>query len=489
MLDRLALACVASFACGVFLASVVSLSWPFLLFLVLLSLILLAAWFFKGRTAYGIAAVIFLMVVVGGARVLVTPRTLPTECAPLLHAHISLAGHIIGDPDIRETSQRIPIEIESGGCHTKILAVADRYPEYAYGDEVMVQGSLEQPQPFDTDGDRTFAYDAFLAKDGIFGIVPRASLRKTGESSSLNAHLMRDLYAAKHAFIRGLGNALPEPHASLASGLLTGGKQGLGSDLLDAFTVTGLLPIIVLSGYNVMIVAEAVLRFLAFLPKRTALGVAGIVVALFVLAAGGGSSALRAALMAGLALFARATGRTYDALRALIAVFVLMLLANPLQLVYDPGFQFSFAATIGLMLGTSPLMTLFARIRPQGLRELLASTLAAQLCVLPLLLYQSGNLSIFSVPANILVLPFIPLAMAFSAGAGAIALVLPMTGPYVGLPAYMLLAYIIGVAQITATLPFARVIVPAFPFLLTVLMYVFLGWVLYKQERHRRGGA
>ena len=91
--------------------------------------------------------------------------------------------------------------------------------------------------------------------------------------------------------MRALESALPEPHASLAEGILVGGKQGLGPDLLDAFTVAGLLPIIVLSGYNVMIVAESVLVLLGVLPKRYALFLSGITVAVFVFIAGGGSSA------------------------------------------------------------------------------------------------------------------------------------------------------------------------------------------------------
>ena len=66
--------------------------------------------------------------------------------------------------------------------------------------------------------------------------------------------------------------------------------------------------------------------------------------------------------MAGLALFARATGRNYDALRALGAVYVVMLLFNPLLLVNDPGFQFSFMATLGLIIGTPIDLTRIIKI-------------------------------------------------------------------------------------------------------------------------------
>ena len=58
---------------------------------------------------------------------------------------------------------------------------------------------------------------------------------------------------------------------------------------------------------------------------------------------------MRAALMAFVALYARATGRTYTAGRALLFVVFLMLLWNPLYLAYDPGFGLSVAATAGII--------------------------------------------------------------------------------------------------------------------------------------------
>jgi competence protein ComEC len=410
-------------------------------------------------------------------------RMLPTVFAPMLGTSVTLQGVIVGDPDVRETNQRIPVQIREGKEATTILVVAEKYPSFSYGDEVTVSGTLDAPQPFATDGGRMFAYDRFLAKDGIFSLIQRGHLERTGESSSFLVRAQRALYAGKHAFTHALEEALPEPHASLAEGLIAGGKQGLGTSLLDAFTVTGLLPIIVLSGYNVMIVAEAVLAGLSFLPKRFSLTLAGLSVALFILAAGGGSSALRAGLMAGLALFARSTGRTYDALRALAFVFVLMLLINPLLLVYDPGFQFSFAATLGLILASSLFELRLRKLKWKTLREVCTTTIAAQLFVLPLLLYQTGNLSLVALPANIFVLPFVPLTMLLSALAGLGTLVLPSLGIFFGLPAYVFLSYITNTAEFMSRIPFAHIIIPAFPFWLLVLPYGLIAWLTFSLRR------
>ncbi len=480
MKDTLALISVIAFSCGIFAASAFTLSFPVIIFCGALGTFFGAAWFFARRDAYLSPGIVCLCIAIGAFRTLLAPSVLPAEYTPLLNTPVHLSGTILADPDIRETNQRLTVKLTDGKHPTKILVVVERFPVFSYGDEVTLSGTLKTPEPFATDGGRMFAYDKFLAKDGIFAIVPHAHIEKTGESLSLLARMQRALYAGKHAFMRALENSLTEPYASLAEGLLAGGKQGLGKELLDAFTVAGLLPIIVLSGYNVMIVAEAVLAGLVFMPKRYALGIAGLTIILFVCAAGAGSSAVRAGIMAVLALFARASRRTYDALRVLILVFVLMLLFNPLQLVNDPGFQFSFAATLGLILASSVFEVRLLKIPWPMLREVVATTLAAQLFVLPLLLYQTGNLSLVALPANMLVLPVIPLAMALSAIAGFVSLLVPFLGPYLGLPAYLVLWYVVEIATFAARVPFAHILIPAFPFILLLPMYGGIAWFVVR---------
>jgi len=489
MKDTLALTSVLGFAGGILIASALPLPVPVSAFLILLAAGFFIAWFFGRRDAYLIPACFLLLFAFGMVRTDAVPRALPPTFASSLDAPVALEGVVVTDPDLRESNQRLTVEVREGNAQTRVLAVADRYGRFAVGDLVRVEGTLTTPEPFSTDGGRMFDYRAYLAKDGIFALIPHAHIERTGSSHDFTLRALRILYGAKHAFAAGLEASLPEPYASLAEGLITGGKQGLGQTLLDAFTIAGLLPIVVLSGYNVMIVANGALAALAFLPKRFALAFASAVVAAFVLAAGGGASALRAGLMAGLALFAKSTRRTYDALRALIAVFVLMLLANPLSLAYDPGFQFSFAAALGLILLSTPLMGKLRFIRAAWLRDIVATTLSAQLFVLPLLLYETGNLSLVSIPANVLALPAVPLAMALSALAGLAGMVLPAVAPFAGLPAYGVLAYIVGVAETLARIPVAHLIIPAFSAAFLLPLYGLVAWLTLHIRKTAPEGA
>ncbi len=120
------------------------------------------------------------------------------------------------------------------------------------------------------------------------------------------------------------------------------------------------------------------------------------------------------------------------------------------------------------------------RIKSPFWRDLLAATLSAQIAVLPLLLFQTGLFSIVSLPANLLVLPVIPLAMALAAIAGGVGMLIPPLAPFVGLPAHIVLTYVIETTKFFAQLPLASISLPQFPFVVTILLYAGLAYWIAK---------
>ncbi len=454
----------------------------------LITLVFLAAWLMVRDPRYALGALFLASAVFGSLRAAVADESLPDTFAPLIGTEAVLEGRVAAEPDVRETSQRITVLVEKDGQETAILAVVPSYPSLTYGERVRVTGLIESPEPFTTENGRTFRYDRHLAKDGVFAIMPRANVESLSPPGSVDAYTFGLLYRAKRVFIEGLEAALPEPSAALAEGILVGGKQGLGKELLEAFMAAGLIHVVVLSGYNIMLVARG---FLAVLGKGRRAGqvTAAIAILLFVLMAGAGSASIRAGLMAGLALFARATGRTYDALRALAFVTLLMLLHNPLLMAYDIGFQFTLAATIGVIAITPIAERYLARLRPALLREIAATTIAAQLGILPILLYQTGMLSPYALPTNLLVLSVIPLAMLLSFLAGIAGILIPVVAPVVGLPAHAVLAFVVMIAEGVARLPGASATVPAFGFSLVIAAYAVLIALVVRLQRGRGSGS
>lgn len=474
-MERLALAGVLGFVLGICAFVLVLPSWTLGALCVLLAG---ACAVLALRTPQHLIVLMGAVALLGGAlavgRLMLMPSALPPSLEVQVGETIERTARVVADPDVRETSQRLTVEVEGGA---RLLVVTDRYPSFSYGEVVIVSGVLMRPEPFETGTDRVFRYDQFLAKDSIFGILRYARVEKHHPPQGIDAALAA-LYSVKHVSSEALGRALPEPHASLASGLILGGKQGLGEELLNDFIIAGLVHIVVLSGYNIMLVADFVMRIARVCAARAASITGALAIALFVLAAGAGPASIRAGLMALIAVYARSTGRTYDAFRALVLVGVLMLLANPLTLLYDPGFQLSFLATLGLIFGAPRIEQMLVQIRPAFLRELAASTIAAQVAVLPLLLYQNGLLSLVALPVNLLVLPLVPLAMLCSFVALLAGAFIPIAAPLIGAPAYVLLSAITGIASWSAALPLAAVTLPAFPFALVVVGYALLAYAL-----------
>jgi competence protein ComEC len=266
----------------------------------------------------------------------------------------------------------------------------------------------------------------------------------------------------------------------LLGGLLLGGKQSLGTDLLSEFQKTGTSHIVVLSGYNIAIVAESIMDALKFLPKYISFGAGMVGIILFTILSGGGASAWRAAIMVLVALFAKKLNRDFKVSRALGFAVVLMLASNPTLLFFDPSFQLSILATIGLVF-VSPFVEPYLKNVTEkfGLREILSSTIATQITVLPFLIYNTGIVSLVSLPVNILILGTIPLTMFLGFITGVFGLVSLYLSFIPALFAYCLLWYQLTVVHVGSIVPLGYIKLPAFSVGVLLITYSIIFTTLY----------
>jgi len=400
----------------------------------------------------------------------------------LLDGRVRLEGVIVNEPDIRENAAFLTVRVDG----EDLLVVAKKYPEFAYGDRIKIFGKISSPENIVSDTGREFDYISYLAKDGIFFEMafPEIKVVSHNEGSPLTAFLL----SVKHGFISRVSRVIPEPEAGLLGGVLLGMKHSVSAELLQDFRTAGIIHVVVLSGYNITLVAEFFMMMLAGLPKIVGqvFGAFGII--LFVLMTGAGASTLRAAVMSLCVIFARATGRTEDSLHLLFVAAFTMILWNPMLLLYDPSFQLSFLATLGLFVGSSRVSRSLHWISPKwGLRETVAATLSTQILVLPLLLYQTGMFSVVALPVNVLVLPCIPFAMLFGFLTGVFAFAFPPLASLVGALAFLLLSYVVGIAELFAKLPFAAITLPAFSLFFVIVAYILCAAFFAKDPP--RGGS
>jgi len=398
-------------------------------------------------------------------------------------------GRVVDDPDRRDTSLRVVVEVEkvndtplAKGRQGKLIAILPRDEQIAYGDHVVLKGSVVLPERFETNTGRLFDYPKYLEVRGISAMMKYASVETDARGSF---SLVGMLFSTKHLFERALEKVFVEPQGALAEGILLGEKRGLPDELSQAFIISGLVHVVVLSGYNISIVAEWMMRAFAFLPKTLGLASGGVVIILFALMTGGSATAVRACIMALIAIVGRYLERPYDALRGLVAAVVLMVLWNPLSTLYDPSFILSVLATFGLITISPTVEEKLKFITEKfGLRSIAASTISVQLYVLPALLYFTGVLSFVSLPANIIALPVVSLAMLMSFASGMLALVHPLIAFVPAIIADLLLRWMIVVAQVATAIPFSSTTIAAFPAWVAAIFYipltVFAIWLLQR---------
>jgi len=470
-----------AFFLGVAVHSLVAVTVSPILFLLVLSVALFLYWAVVRTQFVFLVAFMILMLTVGMGRFLyaehhVTQSSVSFETSG---PHETVSGVVIGEVVEKETTSRFTIATSK----TRIIVTSDRFPRVRYGDTVELTGKVSAPERFETDTGRVFNYPAYLAARGVTHqmFYPDVVITDTGGGSFIT----RNLFHLKEAFLDGARSVVPEPHVSLLGGLVVGAQEAMGDELVDAFRVVGLIHIVVLSGYNITIVAESIMRALGFLSKhvRAIAGATGII--LFVILTGATATIVRAGIMALLVILARSTGRTYEIVRALVVTAFLMVFYNPYVLLFDPSFQLSFLATLGLVVLVPFLERAFAWIRvSSGLRSIILATIATQIFVLPLLLFQVGMVSLVSIPVNILVLPLVPTIMLFGLFTGVIGFIHSALAIPFGFVSYGLLGYVLKVVEWFSQLSFASVRVPQISGWMVVGIYVCYALVLFILTQH-----
>jgi competence protein ComEC len=397
---------------------------------------------------------------------------------------IKVIGNVVSEPDIRIENTRLTLgNLKLGDNENKlkgkILVTVPKYPEFNYGDSVVMQAKLKDPGEFNE-----FNYRDFLAKSGIYSVSynPKIELVSSGHGNLLFNYILK----IKSKFRSSLTKILSEPQASLMDGLLLGNKSGLSKELMDKFNFVGVSHIIVVSGYHVTIICSILLAFgMYFLSRKQSFVLAVTGLLFFIIITGVQSSAIRASIMGGLVLVALNSGRMSNIRNVLLFSALTIVFINPLLLSFDVGFQLSFLATIGIVYFT-PIILKYLKFLPNifKLQEILGMTLAAQLLVLPIIFNNFQRLSVISPLVNILILPFVPLTMLFGFMGGIFGLFVLPIGRLFGLLAWLLVSYMIWLVEFFVKFDFASIEVDKLWFGWTILYYVIIivSWRFFRKK-------
>lgn len=399
------------FILGIFLGSYYAVP-VWILFLLAGFFITLVFLFGKGSKVK-ILFLLFIFLLIGLIRVesIKLSESEILEIDTFNNTKIIATGKISLSPEIKNGKQKIIIENikdEKNGdkINGKMIVYADRYPEYKLGDIIEVSGKIGIPEDFDG-----FKYRDYLMARNIYYILyyPQIELKEENKFG---------FYARVSKFRKQsndlIKKILPQPQAGIVSAMTLAIKSDLSEEILEAFNKTGTRHIIAISGMHLAIIALILMYLLlaAGLNRNYAFYFALLGIIFFVVLVGFPPSAVRAAIMAGLALFAIRIGRLKNAGNAIVFAAVVMLVCNPNLLRYDTGFQLSFAAILGIVYIFPKLDNFFKKHSDfLKIKTVILITVSAQIATLPIIINSFGNFSLLSVLANVLILPFVPIVM------------------------------------------------------------------------------
>jgi len=414
-------------------------------------------------------------------------------------APVTLYGQVATDPSIDgrkatfllstdEVVTRSCAILTRGTCVILVHGAAlSTLPDIRFGDKVRITGLLQSIFPTTNPGE--FDYKSSLVRRGVSGelVVQRPDGVSVVLAAGPVARYRNWASATQRRFHTEFAAVLPAPEAGLLTGILFGDRSGITPELSRQFASTGTSHILATAGLHIGILAATLYTLFTALivPRKLKSVLIILLLWAFDALAGGRPAVTRAVATATVYFGGKVLDRVPDTATAFAAAALGILLTSPSSL-FDSGFQLSFMTVAGLFL-LMPYWDRFWRPRLDSLKnlrlrsflsiicELLGLSLFAQLCAAPLIAYYFNQLSLLSLPVNLVVVPIlfmlIPLAIitllaSTISQAAAILLSKFLLHP--------LLWAILHTVAWFASLPFCSLAVPSPPPVLIVFFYMIL---------------
>ncbi len=483
---------------GIFLGSLYHFPWP----LMLIGIVPVPfAFAFKKLSKYFFLAAFSLVVIFGAALYYPISQVSGQIASFNNEGAVELKGSIEAPPDVRDNTTQIELSVQEVKIKTdwqksqgKILLFTPRYPEFQYGDVLLVKGYLEDPPQF---GD--FDYQAYLSRKGILSTMlnPKVEVIKHYEGLSF----INWVYAFRENLSRTLFAVLPEPQASLAQGIVLGLRSTIPDTLRTNLSLSGTAHLLAISGINLSIIAGIVMSLGIWLFGRrhyVYVWMALLTIWFYSLITGMQAPVIRSAIMTTLFLFAELLGRQKSAVVAIALAAAIMVGFDP-QLLWSISFQLTFMSMVGLIF-ISPLIRSAAtkvfslKLDDQGfvfrttafITDSFSVTLGALIAVWPIIAYNFKVISLIGPLATFLIAPALPPIIALGALAGMIGLLSLPIASLLGWVAWIFLTYMLWLVNLFASLPMAAFLTDTISLNFIRVYYSLLGigilWIIKERQ-------
>ncbi len=378
-----------------------------------------------------------------------------------------ITGTILEEPQRSSDRTRVLValeEVENDSARFWVsgrilVTVNDLEIAADYADRIVVSGRLRRPEPARNPG--AFDYRRFLRMRDIFATV---SVRKREQIVRVVGHRGHPLYEylilpIRASVRRSIGRNLTGAPGGLLRGMLLGEKHRIPGEVGDAFRGTGLAHALVISGLHVGLVAVFFLTAfkLCRMSSRATTVTTVVVLALYAFVTELQPPVVRAVIMVSVVLLGRALARLGDIYNSLGLAALVILAVWPTSL-FTLSFQLSFGATFSIVALYGPLTHWIPQSWKDGdwgkwVVGPACVSLAAQLGTGPLIAYHFQQVAPLSLPANLLVVPILGLAVGLGLLSAITGWILPLLATAFNGCNYLVLTSLIEVVGAISALP------------------------------------
>lgn len=480
---------VSVFVLGIFAAGKLQMALPFLygviVFLVICSGVCL--FYSRKEAGYGLLLLFFFL---GFMRCSHDAALSSSDISNSTLKSVTAIGSVVDTPRVKEAedqnSVRYVIEVAQLRQAQQDVPVSGKAVVYVtqkksaaiarYGDQLVVRGEIKALHGYQNPG----MIDTVAALERQ-GITAKLQAVKDGAVIQPNraGHFRRSVDEIRAKILRYMEEVMPKQDAAALFAMLFGGYTGIKPELLEAFTATGIVHILSVSGSHITLLAGT-LQWLGALLRLRPMAVAAVIifaVSVYAVFAGCVPPVLRSAAMGILTFVALALGREKDARHTLALVCLLILAFQP-RLIYDISFQLSFAATVGLLY-LSPLLRQALIKLPGWLAGNLAITIAAQLSVLPFLAWYFHSVSLSALLANLVAVPLVELIIIGGLLAVVLGVCLPFLQNIIFIFCSLSIGLVYNMTNVIAALPGGNLSLPSGGLVPGVIFYGLLFFFIW----------
>ncbi|MEY4571319.1 MAG: hypothetical protein RLZ10_523 [Bacteroidota bacterium] len=354
------------------------------------------------------------------------------------------------------------------------------------GDEVLVGAEISKIQNKNNPGE--FDAEYYWKSRGVdaMAFVSADELTWINETeSSIFTQLL-------NGFSNYLNSALKEnlsgTDLAIAQALILGDKSLLDTETKNAFTNTGAMHILAVSGMHIGLILYLFLAVFGFFPRLLTKKQATILIVIFLwiyaLITGFSASVIRAVLMFSILALSQISSKQHDSMNTLFLSAFILLLLNPLYIL-DIGFQLSYLAMIGIFLFYPKIESLI-QIKTVGLKELWQGTalgFAAQLMTTGISLFYFHQFPNYFVLSNLGLMFFSSIVMGlgfFLFVVKPIPILSQLTGILLGFSVYAMYWIVQKIEEIPGAVAYGYSL-PFWVVIFLSLLFVFL--ILYAKSR------